>query len=61
LRGVDLTGADLSGVDLTDANFLPYDEKNPTTWNTYNLEKRSTLNNGASSYHERLGLKVRKE
>lgn len=61
LRGVDLRGADLSGVDLTDANFLPYDEKHPTTWNKHNLEKRSTLNNGAPIYRERLGLKVRKE
>jgi uncharacterized protein YjbI with pentapeptide repeats len=61
LRGADLRGADLSGADLTDANLLPYDEKNPTTWNKHNLEKRSTLNNGASFYRKRLGLKVRKE
>jgi Pentapeptide repeats (8 copies) len=61
LRGADLSGADLSGADLTDANLLPYDEKNPTTWNKHNLEKRSTLNNGASFYRKRLGSKVRKE
>src|ERR687897_81077 len=61
LRNACLRGADLSGADLTDANLLPYDEKNPTTWNKHNLEKRSTLNNGASFYRKRLGLKVRKE
>ena len=60
LRGADLSGADLSGADLTDANLLPYDKNDPTTWNKHNLEKRSTLNNGASFYRERLGLKVRK-
>jgi uncharacterized protein YjbI with pentapeptide repeats len=61
LRGANLRGADLSGADLSGANLLPYDENNPATWNKHNLEKRSTLNNGASFYRERLGLKVRKE
>jgi hypothetical protein len=61
LRGANLRGADLSGADLTDANLLPYDENNPAAWNKHNLEKRSTLNNGASFYRERLGLKVRKK
>jgi len=60
LAGSNLRGADLSGADLTDANLLPYDKNDPTTWNKHNLEKRSTLNNGASFYRERLGLKVRK-
>jgi uncharacterized protein YjbI with pentapeptide repeats len=48
LRGANLTGADLSRVDLRKANLLPYDEKNPTTWNKHNLEKRGTLNCGDS-------------
>ena len=61
LRGADLRGADLSGTDLTDANLLPYDKKNPTTWNKHNLEKRSTLKNGASFYQRGLGVKIRKE
>ena len=61
LRGADLSGADLSGTDLTDANLLPYDEQNPTTWNKHNLEKRSTLKNGASFYRKGLVDKVRKE
>src|SRR5215212_2560723 len=60
LRGADLRGADLSGANLTDANFLPYDENNPTAWNKHNLEKRNTLNNGASFYRERFGSSVRK-
>src|SRR5215204_1510048 len=61
LNGADLSGADLSGTDLTDANLLPYDEQNPTTWNKHNLEKRSTLKNGASFYRKGLVDKVRKE
>jgi uncharacterized protein YjbI with pentapeptide repeats len=56
LRGANLSRADLSRVDLTDANLLPYDENNPATWNKHNLEKRSTLSNGAS--FSRRGLKV---
>ena len=61
LRGANLSGADLSGANLTDANFLPYDEKNPTAWNKHNLDKRSTLKNGASFYREGLVAKVRNE
>jgi uncharacterized protein YjbI with pentapeptide repeats len=61
LRGANLRGADLSGADLSGANLLPYDENNPATWNKHNLEKRRTLNNGASFYRKRLGLKVRKD
>ena len=60
LRGANLSGADLSGANLTDANFLPYDEKNPTAWNKHNLDKRNTLNNGASFYRERFGSGVRR-
>jgi uncharacterized protein YjbI with pentapeptide repeats/flagellar basal body-associated protein FliL len=60
LRGANLRGADLSGADLTDANLLPYDEQNPTAWNKHNLDKRNTLNNGASFYRERFGSGVRR-
>src|SRR5215211_5956118 len=60
LRRANLSGADLSGANLTDANFLPYDEKNPTAWNKHNLDKRNTLNNGASFYRERFGSGVRR-
>jgi uncharacterized protein YjbI with pentapeptide repeats len=56
LRGANLSRADLSRVDLRDANLLPYDENNSATWNKHNLEKRSTLSNGAS--FSRRGLKV---
>jgi uncharacterized protein YjbI with pentapeptide repeats len=56
LRGANLTRADLSRVDLRNANLLPYDEKNPTTWNKHNLEKRGTLNSGDS--FSRKGLTV---
>jgi hypothetical protein len=61
LNMADLRGADLSGVDLTDANFLPYDENNPTRWNKHNLEKRKTLNNGASLSRKILGFIVRND
>ncbi len=56
LRGANLSRADLSRVDLRDANLLPYDKNNSATWNKHNLEKRSTLSNGAS--FSRRGLKV---
>jgi hypothetical protein len=61
LRDACLEGADLRRANLTDANFLPYDEKNPTAWNKHNLDKRSTLKNGASFYREGLVAKVRNE